>query len=93
MITEEELQAAAAAETRRRALDSALRLLGYRGRSRVEMRQRLLRKGYEEEIVNEAVRWLEEHGLLDDAQFSQAWVESRSQAQPMGRGRLAWELR
>jgi len=92
-ITEEELQAAAAAETRRRALDSALRLLGYRGRSRVEMRQRLLRKGYDEAIVDEAVQWLEEHGLLDDAQFSQAWVEARSQAQPMGRGRLAWELR
>jgi regulatory protein len=93
VITEEELQTAAAAETRRRALDSALRLLGYRSRSRVEMRQRLLRKGYDEEIVDEAVRWLEEHGLLDDAQFSQAWVEARSQAQPMGRGRLAWELR
>jgi regulatory protein len=92
-ITEEELQSAAAAETRKRALDSALRLLGYRGRSRVEMRQRLLRKGYEEAIVDEAVQWLEEHGLLDDAQFSQAWVEARSQAQPMGRGRLAWELR
>jgi regulatory protein len=92
-ITAEELAAAAAAETRRRALDSALRLLGYRARSRVEMRQRLLRKGYDEAIVDEAVLWLEEHGLLDDAQFSQAWVEARSRSQPMGRGRLAWELR
>src|SRR5437870_5591985 len=63
-ITEAELSAAVAAETRRRARDSALRLLGYRPRSRVEMRQRLLRKGYDEAIVDEALRWLEEHRLL-----------------------------
>jgi regulatory protein len=92
-ISGEALQAAIAAETHRRALDSALRLLGYRARSRAEMRQRLLRKGYDDEIVDEAVRWLEEHRLLDDVQFSQAWVELRSHGQPMGRERLAWELR
>src|SRR5438874_318192 len=93
VLSEEELGRAAAAESRRRALDSALRLLGYRARSRAEMRQRLSRKGYEEEIVDEALAWLEAHGLLDDAQFSQAWVESRADAHPMGRERLAWELR
>src|SRR5205085_1592551 len=32
-------------------------------------------------------------GLLDDVQFSQAWVEARGAAHPMGRQRLAWELR
>ena len=41
----------------------------------------------------EALAWLESHGLLDDAQFSQAWVTSRTEAQPMGRERLSWELR
>src|SRR5207237_559886 len=89
VLTEDELSAMVAAETRRRTLDSALRLLGYRARSRAEMRQRLLRKGYDEAIVDEALGWLEEHRLLDDVQFSQAWVEARSEARPMGRERLA----
>jgi regulatory protein len=92
-ISVEELRAAAAAELRRRAIDGALRLLGFRARSRAEMRQRLLRKGYDKETVEETMRWLEAHALLDDAQFSQAWVESRTHSQPMGRQRLAWELR
>jgi regulatory protein len=92
-ITAEALEEAAAAETRRRARESALRLLGYRARSRAEMRHRLLRKGYDDETVDEAIRWLEEHRFLDDAQFSQAWVEARTDALPMGRERLAWELR
>src|SRR5436309_50621 len=93
LLSEEELRGAVEAETRRRARESALRLLGYRARSRAEMRLRLLRKGYEEAIVDEALGWLQEHGLLDDVQFSQAWVEARTEAQPMGRERLAWELR
>jgi regulatory protein len=88
-----DLQALARAEERRRARDSALALLGYRARSREELRRRLDRKGYAPEVVEETVASLERSGLINDAEFSQAWVRQRTGARPMGPRRLAAELR
>ena len=44
----------------------ALKLLSYRSRSRKEMLERLIRKGFDEEQTNNAVLFLEEAGLIKD---------------------------
>ncbi len=44
----------------------ALRLLGYRGRSENELRDRLLRKGFPEEAVSQVLKYLKESGFIDD---------------------------
>lgn len=80
-------------ETTRKARDSALRLLSYRDRSESEIRKRLAGNDFPEEIVNEVVGYLARVGLIDDAKFSRDWVKSRTLSKPMGRQRLAWELR
>jgi regulatory protein len=47
----------------------------------------------EEETIEAVLAHLQEVGLLDDAQYSRDWVESRSRSKGIGRVRLAQELR
>ena len=75
------------------AWDSALRLLGVRARSRQEMRDRLTRKGFEPEVVDEVMARLEQHKLLDDEEFASEWVRSRHLNSGRGRVALRHELR
>lgn len=81
------------AETKRKARESALRLISYRDRSISELRKRLIRTDYPEDIVDEVIDQLSNSGLLDDEKFSRDWIKARSASKPMGKTRLAWELR
>jgi len=81
------------AETVRKVRESALRLLDYRDRSVSEIRKRLLGDEFPEDVVEEVIAQLNSSGFLDDVKFSRDWVKSRTAAKPMGRTRLAWELR
>ena len=87
------LREVAQAEEIRQAIDLALQFLGYRARSRAEVRRRLARKGYEEEIVDQVIERLSQGGHLDDSQFTEAWVRARTTGRAMGPRRIAWELR
>lgn len=80
-------------ETTRKALESALRLISYRDRAEAEIRRRLGGNDFPEDVVDEVVDRLSRMGLLDDEKFSRDWVKSRTVSKPMGRTRLAWELR
>lgn len=92
-ITAEELLALVRAEELRRVRDSALRFLGYRARSRAEVRRRLLEKGFDEGLIDETVSALERSGLINDAEFSQSRVRARTGSRPLGPIRIAAELR
>jgi regulatory protein len=92
-IGEQRLREVARAEEIRQATDRALHLLGYRARSRTEVRRRLARKGYEEEVIDQVLDRLTQTGLIDDSQFTEAWVRARSTGRAMGPRRIAWELR
>lgn len=69
------------------AWDVALRLLGVRARSRAEIRERLTRREFDEPTIDDVLARLTDAGLIDDDDFAQQWVASRSRYS--GRGRLA----
>lgn len=71
---------------REAALGSAVQLLNYRDRSAQEIRQRLQRKGYTEQTVEQAVEVLQDYGMLDDARFAEQLIEAQ---QRKGRSRRA----
>jgi regulatory protein len=79
-------------EARRRCLESALRLLSYRQRSKAELRERLLRKRIAPEIVAATVGRLCSAGLVNDEQFARSWVESIDVRAPRSRRLVASEL-
>ena len=74
-------------------LEAAARFLEVRSRSVAEVRRRLGRAGYEDTLVEGAIVRLTELGMLDDATFARAWVESRDRARPRGERAIREELR
>ena len=92
-VSEERLARMLRAETVQRARQAALNLLSYRSRSANEVRRRLLLKGYAEDVVDEALLALSQVDLINDERFSRDWVAGRLEQKPMGKVRIAWELR
>ena len=76
-----------------RAYHHALRLLGYRQRSQVEVARHLRQKGYTAPAIDAAIARLLAHHYLDDAEFARAWVEHRERSRPRGARALRYELR
>jgi len=60
-----------------KAREYALKLLEYRERSEQEIRNRMGRKEYNQELINKTVRFLKDQNLLNDRRFAQIWAESR----------------
>ncbi len=60
------------------ALGTALRLLGGRAHSRVELQRKLARRGYTSEEVVAALARLDELGYLNDLSFAEGLVRVRS---------------
>jgi regulatory protein len=72
---------------------AALRLLTYRPRSRAELRQRLLRRGFPAQGVEEELERLARQGLVDDAAFARFWREARQGMNPRSARLIQGELR
>lgn len=62
-------------------------------RSRAELARRLARRRVPDEVAERLLDRFEEVGLIDDAAFARAWVESRQPGKGLGRRALAQELR
>lgn len=90
-LSTEDLEEARVAGERPLAMTRALNILGYRGRARGELRERLLRAGYATGTVTEVLGRLEELGYLDDEDFARDTV--RSKARKYGPRRILADLR
>ncbi|ADG78404.1 Regulatory protein RecX OS=Tsukamurella paurometabola (strain ATCC 8368 / DSM / CCUG 35730 /CIP 100753 / JCM 10117 / KCTC 9821 / NBRC 16120 / NCIMB 702349/ NCTC 13040) OX=521096 GN=recX PE=3 SV=1 [Tsukamurella paurometabola] len=75
------------------ARDVIYRALGTRDHSRGELRTKLARKGFDDELTERMLDKFAAAGLVDDAAFAQRWVESRHRYSGRGRRALAQELR
>ncbi len=75
------------------AREKCLRLLGLRARSTAELRDRLRRAGFSEEVMESVLSHLAGAKLIDDEQFARTWVAGRQASGGAGRHKLRWELR
>lgn len=69
-----------------------LRRLTARAHTRSELERALARKQVPEEAAGRVLDRMEEVGLVDDAAFAEAWVESRQQRRHLSRAALRREL-
>jgi regulatory protein len=74
------------------ALELAYRYLARRDRTVTEVRGRLEAEQLEDEVVDAAVRELEEHGYLDDARYAQRFAEDRRTLDAWGPERIERRL-
>ena len=87
------IEALTGADHSRRCRDAALRYLSYRPRSEYEIRQRLKRRSFEDEIIETVVTKLKEQRLIDDTAFAQFWKDSRETFSPRSQWLTRSELR
>lgn len=76
-----------------RAYASAIHFLGYRPRSRAEVKDHLLGKQFTLAVVEAALERLTTEKYLDDEAFAQYWRENRERFRPRGARALRYELR
>ena len=81
-------------KSRARTLQRAVKLLAAKPRSVAELRERLLEKEWTDEAAADyAVAKLSEYGYLNDEQFALSFAQSRVRQKPVGRQRLARDLK
>lgn len=71
----------------------AVVLLKYRPRSYKELAERLKKKGYRGEEIEEAMQKLEQLGLVDDLEFCKYWINYRCKYNPRSKKFLEAELK
>lgn len=76
-----------------RARAICLRLLTGTPRTRQQLADALRKREIPDEVAQEVLSRFEEVGLIDDAAFADAWVESRHHSRGLARRALARELR
>lgn len=67
--------------------------LSGQARSRAELATKLAKRRVPDAVAERLLTRFEEVGLIDDAAFARAWVESRQPGKGLGRRALAQELR
>jgi regulatory protein len=81
-------------KARERTLQRAVKLLAAKPRSVAELRERLLEKEWADEAaVTHALAKLKEYGYLDDERFAFGFASYRVRQKPLGRQRLARDLK
>ena len=75
-----------------KARQSAIRFIGYRPRSVMEVRRNLRGKDYDEPVIEHVLERLQAVELLDDVAFAHYWVEQRETFKPRSQMALRMEL-
>lgn len=76
-----------------RCLNAAIHYLGYRPRSEFEIKERLRRRGFDDNTIESVIAKLREQGLVDDAVFARFWQENRDSFSPRSQWLTKLELR
>ena len=76
----------------KKALEYAFLLLKYRLRSENEIRLRLKKKKFSEDLIDKVEAFLKEKKFIDDSIFAKAWIQSRIK-RPLGLRRIRQELK
>ncbi|RJQ27722.1 regulatory protein RecX [Candidatus Parcubacteria bacterium] len=75
-----------------KAHNKALKFLSYRMRSEKELYDFLVKKKFEENIIQKTIQAFKEEGLVDDRKFIKWWIEQRQTFRPKSKFVLKKEL-
>jgi regulatory protein len=92
-LTEEKISELLADDAQESGYQKSIKFIGYRIRTTSEVDKHLRRKGIEPQVISRVIESLEVHGLLDDENFAQIWIENRNEFRPRSHRLLASELR
>ena len=76
-----------------KAYNQAIRFLGFRPRSQMEVKDHLRNKKYSQTVINYVLNRLLAEQYLDDEAFARFWLENRERFRPRGEHALRYELK
>ena len=91
-ISEQVLNEILDSESKTKIYNSAINLLSYRMRSKSELRDRLIRKNYNEDSIIDVINNLESKGYLDDKKFAHAFAKEKVKNKLIGPIALKFEM-
>jgi regulatory protein len=91
-LTESQLATLAGLDRYQRCYNTAIRFLAVRPRSEAEIRERLLRRGFDSACMEKTLARLKEQGLVDDTAFARFWKDNRQAFRPRSRRLTRLEL-
>ena len=80
-------------QIRARTFERAAKLLAAKARSVAELRERLLERCSNKDVVETVIARLREYGYLDDERYALTYASSKVRQSPVGRRRLQQSLR
>ena len=92
-LSNEKIESLQHQDTIENAYQKAIRYLSYRSRSEQEVIKRLVKYGFDGQVISEAIDRLKTNRIINDEDFARNWVENRSTFRPRGHRLLVMELR
>lgn len=91
-VETKELQLIIEEETYQKAKNKALKLLHFASRTEKEMRERLKKDEYPDEIIDRVILFLKEYNFINDQELAKLMVRSRSKGKKYGQNRIKQDL-
>lgn len=79
-------------EEQNRANDYALKFLSNRWRTEKEIVDKMIKKGFDEEVINETLAYLKKYNFIDDRRFAEIYTEEKVRLKKLGSYRIKHEL-
>ena len=92
-LSSDQIEEAIQTDNFQSCFNAALHHLSYRPRSENEVRQRLCKSGFSDDLVSKVIIMLKERGLIDDVAFAQFWKDNRLLFSPRSQWLLRSELK
>jgi len=92
-IDESKINTLITADEKERALQSALRFIGYKQRTEAEVINKLKKLKFTSEVIDTTLNELREKKYVDDKEFAAQWIEIRGESKPRGKNLFLFELR
>lgn len=91
-VDQERIDQVLKSEVKKESKDATLKFLSYRMRSEKEVRDKLKKKGFANDLIAEVIKDLKRVNLLNDYEFASAWIRDRISNKPRGKTLLKQEL-
>lgn len=91
-VTQEFIDDVLKAEEQNKVINHALKLLSYRSRSEKEIYDKLKEKGYDEDKIENAIKYCIEKNYINDKDFAEAFIRDKININKLGSQRIKYEL-
>lgn len=75
-----------------KAKDKAYKFLGYKARSEKEVRDKLIKENYPQEIINRIIELFKHYNYINDENYTKTYINNRIKFKPRAKRMLKYEL-